>query len=87
MATPRAINTPGILARSAAIPLAVCKIRTNLLDRLAAAVESLGRAKLFLETGHDPLQEQSVRSQLNVLRSECGTIRRDLELHRISHGC
>jgi hypothetical protein len=87
MATPRAINTTLPLTRSAALPFTVCKIRTNLLDRLAAAVENLGRTKLFLETGSDPIQEQSLRSQLNVLRGECGTIRRDLELHRLSHGC
>jgi hypothetical protein len=90
MAIPSANNHTPNLSRSLSVAETVCKTRTNLLDRLAAAVESLGRAKLFLETessGNNPYQEQSLRYQVDVLRLECGTIRRELEFHRLSHGC
>ena len=64
----------------------VCKTRTELLDRLAGALESLGRAKLSLEAG-EIIYGQSIRNRVDGLRVECGTIRRELEFHRIVHGC
>jgi hypothetical protein len=68
---------------------AVCETRTLLLDRLAGALEKLGRAKLSLETDAPTASSdtQSLRHQLDGLRSECGVVRRDLEVHRLSHGC
>jgi hypothetical protein len=68
----------------------VCKTRTDLLDRLASAVESLGRAKLSLETGSPEsasIHEESLRNRVDALRLECGMIRHELEFHRITHGC
>lgn len=69
----------------------VCKTRAELLDQLARAVESLGRAKLSLEAGPDDeaasAQTQAIRGQIEGLRTECGTIRRELAWHRMSHGC
>jgi hypothetical protein len=68
----------------------VCKTRMDLLDRLAGAVERLGRAKLSLETdgqNADGREKHSVRDHADALRNECGTIRSQLEYHRVSHGC
>jgi hypothetical protein len=68
----------------------VCKTRTDLLDRLASAIESLGRAKLSLESGSlegDVFHEDSIRNQVDGLRLECGIIRQELEFHRSAHGC
>jgi len=58
----------------------VCQSRTELLDRLAVALERLGQAKLQLEIG-DSIGEVA------KLRGECGALRCELEAHRASHGC
>jgi hypothetical protein len=58
----------------------VCQGRTELLDRLAVALERLGQAKLQLEIGNSI-------GEVAKLRGECGAIRRELEDHRASHGC
>jgi hypothetical protein len=68
----------------------VCEIRADLLDRLASAVEKLGRAKLNLM---EYVEERSfssgpfVSGQVEQLRTDCGLIRAELEHHRASHGC
>jgi hypothetical protein len=68
----------------------VCRTRTDLLDRLADAVESLGRAKLDLrntvESG-DLSQGDFVRMEVERLRKDCGSIRVELEYHRANHRC
>jgi hypothetical protein len=89
MATPN-IQDKQQLFRSRSMLGGVCKTRTDLLDRLAGALESLGLAKLSLETGSltvDDVHAESIRNHVDGLRSECGIIRRELEFHRISHGC
>jgi hypothetical protein len=58
----------------------VCQSRTELLDRLAVALERLGQAKLQLEIA-DSIGEVA------KLRGECGAIRSELQAHRASHGC
>jgi hypothetical protein len=71
------------------IPL-VCKTRTDLLDRLANAVERLGRAKLSLRESVEERVFTSSRffsSEVDKLRNDCGLIRAELEYHRASHGC
>ncbi len=68
----------------------VCKTRTDLLDRLASAVERLGRAKLSLRESVDDKVVSSSRffgSEVERLRTDCGLIRAELEYHRASHGC
>jgi hypothetical protein len=75
-------NKPQFSVRLQSIVDGVCKTRTELLDQLAGAVERLGLAKLSLET-----DGKSAPHHLNELRQECGTIRRELELHRAGHGC
>jgi len=77
---------------AAAIPTlnSVCQIRATLLDRLANAVEQLGRAKLSLrkcveDRSFSP--ESLISGQVEQLRNDCGLIRAELEYHRASHGC
>jgi hypothetical protein len=65
----------------------VCKTRMDLLDRLAGAVGRLGRAKLSLETDGPNSDGREKYSLRDALRNECGTIRSELEYHRVSHGC
>jgi hypothetical protein len=82
-------TNPGIVAP--ALPAgSVCQTRSELLDRLASTLEKLGRAKLnlraLLEEGADqPLE--FVTHELEQLRSDCGSIRAELEYHRTAHGC
>lgn len=67
-----------------------CKTRIEILDRLASAVERLGRAKLSLETDAPKVsgcERESLRNHLDELRLECGSIRGELEYHRVIHGC
>ncbi len=89
MATPSA-KDPQQLFRSRFALGAVCETRTDLLDRLAGALESLGLAKLSIESGSlnvDGVDAVSLRKHVDGLRHECGLIRRELEFHRITHGC
>jgi len=68
----------------------VCEIRANLLDRLANAVEQLGRAKLSLRQCVEERSfssETFISGQVEKLRTDCGLIRAELEYHRASHGC
>jgi hypothetical protein len=68
----------------------VCEIRAHLLDRLANAVEQLGRAKLSLRRcveEHAFSSEAFISGQVEKLRTDCGLIRAELEYHRASHGC
>lgn len=89
MAIPNARNNQRAL-QSASMFGGVCKTRAELLDRLAGALETLGLAKLSLETGSFNIADEhaeSIRNHVDGLRIECGIIRRELEFHRISHGC
>ena len=68
----------------------VCTTRTELLDCLAEAVESLGRTKLALGSiseEKNSVQGESMRNQIFKLRAECNRIKAELESHRTSHGC
>jgi len=88
MAIPRA--TARNLGELSPSVITVCKTRTDLLDRLADALESLGRAKLTLETDRpngDLIYKNLIRHQVHALRDECSSIRQQLETHRLSHGC
>jgi hypothetical protein len=61
-----------------------------LLDRLASAVEKLGRAKLELSLCVEDgafMPGQFLRGEVEQLRTECGSIRAELEGHRAHHGC
>ena len=64
--------------------------RTTLLNKLASTIERLGRAKLSLrdcEDQRDFVAEDFITRELEQLRSDCGVIRSELELHRAAHGC
>ncbi len=68
----------------------VCRIRIDLLNRLAGAVEMLGRAKLDLKTSMENGTWSPglfTKGEVEQLRNECGSIRAELQLHRLSHGC
>jgi sporulation-control protein spo0M len=68
----------------------VCVTRTTLLNKLASTIERLGRAKLSLrdcEDQRDFLAERFITRELEQLRSDCGVLRAELELHRAAHGC
>lgn len=68
----------------------VCKIRKELLDRLAGVVASLGRAKLALTSAmenRDTVRYESTQLEVERLRSDCASIRVELESHRARHGC
>lgn len=68
----------------------VCQTRTDLLDRLASIVASLGLAKRELwssvESG-DRGQSESARVEVERLRHDCNSVRLELECHRVHHGC
>jgi len=69
---------------------AVCKTRSDILDRLASAVERLGRAKLSLCGCMEDCASTPgpfVAGEVEQLRTDCGLIRAELEYHRASHGC
>jgi hypothetical protein len=68
----------------------VCFTRTTLLNKLAGTIERLGRAKLSLRDCADERDyggEAFIARELEQLRSDCGVIRAELELHRATHGC
>ena len=68
----------------------VCKTRTDLLDRLADVIASLGHSKLELtgaaEEG-DMLLYESAKYKVVKLRGESTSIRSQLEQHRSQHCC
>jgi len=87
VAIPLSGAKPG-MAATATDP--VCGTRTDLLNRLAAAVEELGRVKveltLLLPASKVP-ERLFVESELIRLRDHCNAVRIELESHRAQHGC
>ena len=68
----------------------VCKTRADLLDRLAGAIQELGRAKLQLTDTFEEgkaLNLESAQFEVFRLRDECTGIRLELEYHRAQHHC
>ena len=65
---------------------AVCATRMELLDKLASMIQALGKAKVELQDG-DALNFESAQFDVQELRSECSSLRRELESHRAQHGC
>jgi len=75
---------------TAAVAPSVCGIRNDLLNRLAAALEKLGTAKLrlaALATEGDFLELDIFAEDLTLLRTEFSTTKMQLERHRAEHGC
>jgi hypothetical protein len=71
-------------------PSTVCKIRTDLLDRLAGALENLVRATLGLTSAmknRDAVQDELAQFEIERLQSDCADIRVELKCHREQHGC
>jgi len=69
---------------------ATCKTRTDLLDRLAGTLASLGCATVELtsavENG-DTAHSRFVQIAVERLREDCSSIRVALRQHRAAHGC
>ncbi len=81
-----------VLSSSSVLPAMdhVCNVRSELLDRLAGAVEQLGRAKLDLRECLEhstAFPGRFISGEVDQLRAACGLIRAELEYHRASHGC
>jgi hypothetical protein len=68
-------------SHSALSTSALCRTRTDLLDRLAYVVAELGRAKLQLANGS---AGDAMRMDVERLRHDYGDIRDELERLRIS---
>jgi hypothetical protein len=73
------------------IPIgSICKIRADLLDRLARVIVSLGDATIWLtsiDDDNDAIQFESARFEVERLRENRDSIRVELECHRAQHGC
>lgn len=83
-------NTMNIPESTLSTASQVCPTRTQLLDRLANVLASLGHAKLELVTAADNgdtgLYDSAV-FLVTRLRSESINLRSELERHRSDHGC
>lgn len=69
---------------------AVCKTRTDLLDRLAAILASLSCATFELTTAGqsgDAVNYEFAQLEVERLRDDCNCVRVELECHRAQHGC
>jgi hypothetical protein len=69
---------------------AVCRRRTELLDRLAGTIDRIGRGKLAFKSSLEDLDTAAsdcIQGEVLRLRHECEVIRAELGEHRAAHGC